>query len=48
MGFVPGNVPIAGAEACKDFVKPYRENSTITHLLFSYARRYPAKVVNLE
>lgn len=44
MGFISNHTAIESPEIFKDLVTPYKENSTITNMLFSYARRYPAKV----
>lgn len=44
MGFIPNNTTVEEPERFKDLVTPYKENSTITNMLFSYAKRYPSKV----
>lgn len=44
MGFIDANETVRQPEAFKDLVTPYKENSTITNMLFSYAKRYPGKV----
>lgn len=44
MGFIDANIAVENAATFKDLVTPYKENSTITNMLFSYAKRYPKKV----
>lgn len=44
MGFIDSDVQIEQPEYFKDVVTPYKENSAITNMLFSYAKRYPQKV----
>lgn len=44
MGFIANDVAVAHPAGFKDLVTPYKENSSITNMLFSYAKRYPAKV----
>lgn len=48
MGFIPADITIEHPEAFKDMVTPYKENSTITNMLFGYAKRYPSKVKFFE
>ncbi|GAB3012699.1 exonuclease domain-containing protein [Niabella terrae] len=48
MGFIPTDLQVGLATDFKELVRPYKENSTITHMLFSYAKRYPAKVLKLD
>lgn len=48
MGFIPADVAIERPEVFKDLVTPYKENSTITNMLFNYAKRYPSKVKFFE
>ncbi|GAB3413756.1 exonuclease domain-containing protein [Niabella aquatica] len=48
MGFIPADITIEHPEGFKDMVTPYKENGTITHMLFSYAKRYPSKVKFFE
>ncbi len=45
MGFIGTDIPITHPESFRELVTPYRENTTITQLLFGYARRYPGKVL---
>ena len=47
MGFIATDVAVDNPETFKDLVTPYKENSTITNMLFSYAKRYPSKVKTL-
>lgn len=44
MGFIPTDTAVEEPERLKDLVTPCKENSTITNMLFSYAKRYPSKV----
>ncbi len=44
MGFIASDLAIETPEQFKELVTPYRENKVITHMLFSYAKRYPSKV----
>ncbi len=44
MGFIPLNISVEEPEVFKSLVKPYKENSTITNMLFSYAKRYPTRI----
>lgn len=44
MGFISTDIMIEAPETFKDLVTPYKENSAITNMLFSYAKRYPSKV----
>lgn len=48
MGFIPADVQVAQPEYFKELVRPYKENSAITNMLFSYAKRYPAKVTMIR
>lgn len=48
MGFVNGDVQAERPENFKDLVTPYKENSAITNMLFSYAKRYPHKIVYFD
>lgn len=48
MGFIASDVLIEDATTFKDYVKPYKENSAITNLLFNYAKRNPKKIVMLS
>lgn len=45
MGFIDAELQLSQPEAFKDAVTPYKDNITITNLLHSYAKRYPAKVL---
>lgn len=45
MGFISNELQIDRPESFKDIITPYKENSTITNMLFSYAKRYPSKVI---
>lgn len=47
MGFISSDIQIEQSEYFKDCVTPYRENSVITNMLFSYAKRYPQKILKL-
>ncbi|WP_394803710.1 GIY-YIG nuclease family protein [Niabella hibiscisoli] len=44
MGFIPLNTVVDEPEVVKSLVQPYKENSTITNMLFSYAKRYPTRI----
>ncbi|SDD36385.1 exonuclease domain-containing protein [Niabella drilacis] len=48
MGFIPGDLQIERPEQLREEVTPYRENSTITNMLFAYAKRYPSKIIRFE
>ncbi len=48
IGFIPEDLSTEDPDAVRDLVTPYRENSTITHMLFDYAKRYPSKVIFLD
>jgi DNA polymerase III subunit epsilon len=48
MGFISTDILVERPDAFKEIVKPYKENSAITNMLFSYAKRYPHKVTRLE
>ncbi len=48
MGFIPADIPLLQPEVFKDMVTPCKENSTITHMLFAYAKRYPSKIIQLN
>lgn len=48
MGFIQTDMQVEHPAYFKDLVTPYKENSTITHMLFDYARRYPAKILPLK
>jgi DNA polymerase-3 subunit epsilon len=48
MGFIGPDIQIEDATSFKDYVKPYKENSAITNMLFKYAKRYPQKVLMLS
>lgn len=48
MGFIPTDTSIEHAEGFKELVTPYKENSAITNMLFSYAKRFPKKVMLLN
>lgn len=47
MGFIGSDVQVDAPELFKELVTRYKENSAITNMLFSYAKRYPAKVMPL-
>lgn len=48
MGFIPADIAIEQPEAFKDMVTPCKENSAITNMLFSYAKRYPSRIIQLN
>lgn len=48
MGFIGSDVQIDQPEYFKEVVTPYKENSAITNMLFSYAKRYPQKIVKFS
>ncbi len=48
IGFIPEDLSTEDPDAVRDLVTPYREHSTITHMLFDYAKRYPSKVIFLD
>lgn len=48
MGFIGSDIQIEQPEQFRDYVTPYKENSTITNMLFAYAKRYPSKIIQLN
>ncbi|WP_264536516.1 exonuclease domain-containing protein [Flavobacterium sp. N1736] len=44
MGYIPSDVVITEPSEIKDYVTPYKSNQYITHLIYSYAEKYPRKV----
>ena len=48
MGFIAGDLQIDAPEQLREQVIPYKENSTITNMLFAYAKRYPSKIIRFE
>lgn len=48
MGLIAHDTPLLHTENFKELVKPYKENSSITNMLFNYAKRYPNKIVWLD
>lgn len=48
MGFISGEVQIERPEQLREYVTPYKENSTITNMLFAYAKRYPSKIIQFD
>ena len=48
IGFIGSDMQIDHAETFREMVTPYKENSTITNMLFSYAKRYPQKITKLS
>lgn len=47
IGFISSDEQVEQPEYFKEIVTPYKENSAITNMLFSYAKRYPQKIVKL-
>lgn len=45
MGFIGTDIQAQDPEYFKELVTPYKENSAITNMLFSYAKRYPQKII---
>ncbi|AHF14395.1 exonuclease domain-containing protein [Niabella soli] len=48
MGFISEELQLEQPEQFRDFVTPYKENSTITNMLFAYAKRYPSKIIQFN
>lgn len=48
MGFISNDLQTLDSATLKELVTPYKENSTITNMLFDYAKRYPTKVISLN
>ncbi|WP_018626732.1 exonuclease domain-containing protein [Niabella aurantiaca] len=48
MGFISGEVRIERPEQLREQITPYKENSTITNMLFAYAKRYPSKIIQFD
>lgn len=48
MGLVSSEISAKFPNEIKEMVTPYKENSTISNMLFSYAKRYPSKVIQLK
>ena len=45
MGYIPSDVAIADIEEVKDYITQYQGNQYIMQLLYSFAEKYPGKVV---
>ncbi|WP_297333757.1 exonuclease domain-containing protein [Flavobacterium sp.] len=45
MGYIPSDVAIADIEEVKDYINQYHGNQYIMQLLYSFAEKYPGKVV---
>ena len=48
MGFIPNDFSTNSPEALMEMMTPHKENSTITNMLFDYAKRYPSKIIHLK
>ncbi|MGJ7031378.1 exonuclease domain-containing protein [Niabella hirudinis] len=48
MGFIPDDLSFERPEQLRQQVTPFKENSTITNMLFAYAKRYPSKIIRFE
>ncbi|MBZ4192106.1 exonuclease domain-containing protein [Niabella beijingensis] len=48
MGFISDTIPIEQPDQLRESITPYKENSTITNMLFAYAKRYPSKIIRFE
>lgn len=48
IGFLEDDRQLAQPESLKEMVTRYKENSTITNMLFGYAKRYPQKIIKLD
>lgn len=45
MGYLPSDVGITEASHLREYVTPYRSNQYIMHLIETYAKKYPGKVI---
>ena len=48
MGYIPADIGFKDTADIKDFITPYNGNQYIMQLIFSFAKKYPSKVKNLN